>query len=61
MKKLLNINQQNLGISRPIIYPTTPNIHYQNHQYIQPSYPGQRMPPYPPQQQLYSNNPSFSK
>lgn len=59
IKQLLNINQQYPGTPRPIIYPTTPNIHYQNHQYIQPSYPGQ---PYNPhQQQLYSNNPSSSK
>lgn len=58
---LLRAEVKGIVNTKPIIYPTTPNIGYPNQPYIQPSYPGQPMPPYPHQQQLYSNNPSFSK
>lgn len=57
IKQLLNINQQHPGTPRPVIYHGAPYTGYPTH--MLPSYPGQPMPPYPHQQQLYGNN--FSK
>jgi len=57
IKQLLSINQQYPGTPRPVIYNGPPYTGYPTH--MLPSYPGQPMPPYPHQQQLYGNN--FSK